>query len=109
MEEEGHLEVHGRLRKQIAIKTNLAGTMDAKTLKLQFRVGGRDLPETSNRYTSGQTQEKGAQMCPCGKAKESRNHIVGAREKYKEERDVLEDMRQTDECHTEKFSTPPGR
>ena len=84
----------------------------AKTLKLRFRVGDLYLPERGKgyEYTSSRDEEQeDAQRCPCGKAKESRNHIVGAREKYKEERDVLEDMRQIDECHTEKFSTPPGR
>ena len=47
-----------------------------------------------------------AQMCPCGKAVESRTHIVGECEIYKEERDVLEEMRKIDECGMEKFGTP---
>ena len=42
-------------------------------------------------------------MCPCGKAVERRTHVVGKREMYKEERDVLEEMRKTDECEMEKF------
>ena len=37
-----------------------------------------------------------------GKAKESRTHIVGECEIYKEERDVLE-MRKIDECNMEKL------
>ena len=41
-------------------------------------------------------------MCPCGKAVESRTHIVGECEIYKEERDVLEEMRKIDECGMKK-------
>ena len=44
-------------------------------------------------------------MCPCGKAIESRTHIVGKCEMYKEERDVLKDMKKVDECDTEKSGT----
>ena len=44
-------------------------------------------------------------MCPCGKAVERRTHVVGKREMYKEERDVLEEMTKTDECEMEKFGT----
>ena len=44
--------------------------------------------------------------CPCGKATESRTHIVGECEVYKEERDVLEeDTREIDECDMEEFDT----
>ena len=39
------------------------------------------------------------------KAKESRTHILGECEMYKEERDVLGKMRKIDECDTEKSST----
>ena len=60
----------------------------AKMLKLQFGVGDLDLPERRKRYTSSREEEY-AQMCPCGKVKESRTHIVGECEMYKEERDVL--------------------
>ena len=31
-------------------------------------------------------------MCPCGTTIESRTHVVGECEIYKEERDVLEEM-----------------
>ena len=49
-------------------------------------------------------------MCPCGKSVESRTHIVGECEIYKEERDVLEEeMRKIDECDTEKFGTRDSR
>ena len=44
-------------------------------------------------------------MCPCVKAEESRTRIVGECELYKEERDVLEEMRKIDECNMEKFGT----
>ena len=39
-------------------------------------------------------------MCPCGKAVDSRTHIVGECDIYKEERDVLEEMRKIDESVT---------
>ena len=45
-------------------------------------------------------------MCPCGKAIESRNHIVGEREIQKEERVEFEDdMRGIDECDMEEIDT----
>ena len=47
-------------------------------------------------------------MCPCGKAVESRTHIVGECEMYKEEPDVLEEMRKMDECDMEKFGALDG-
>ena len=74
---------------------------------LRFRAGDLDLPERKNRYAnSREEEEEGAQMCPCCRAKESRSHIVGEREMYKEERDVLEEeMRTIDECDVEKFDT----
>ena len=60
------------------MKQYLHGPMDyAKTLKLRFRVGDLGLPERRKRYTSGQEEEKDAQMCPCSKAIESRPYIVG--------------------------------
>ena len=79
VESEKHLEIYGRLREGIGMKTYLHGPMDfAKTLKLRFRVGDLDLPERRKRYTSSREEEGiDAQMCPCGKAIESRTHIVG--------------------------------
>ena len=45
-------------------------------------------------------------MCLCGKAVESRTHIVGECEIHEKERDVLEeDMKKIDECDMEKFGT----
>ena len=45
-------------------------------------------------------------MCPCGKAIESKTHIVGECEMHEEERDVLEEeMRKIDECDMEEFGT----
>ena len=41
-------------------------------------------------------------MCPCGEAVESKTHMVGECETYKEERDVSE-MRKIDEYGMEKF------
>ena len=43
-------------------------------------------------------------MCPCGTTIESRTHIVGECEIYKEERDALEEeMRKLDVCGMEEF------
>ena len=75
----------------------------AKTLKLRFRVGNLDLTERRKRYKPV-VERKHAQMCPCGKAVESRSHVVGEGETYKEERHVLE-MRKIDEGDREKFGT----
>ena len=48
VKEEKHLEVYGELREDIGMKTYLHGPMDyAKKLKLRFRVGDLDLPETN--------------------------------------------------------------
>ena len=67
------------------------GPMDyAKMLKLWFRAGDLDLPERKKGYTSRKEEGKYAQMCPCGKANESRTDVVGQCEVCKEERDVLE-------------------
>ena len=44
-----------------------------------------------------------AHVSPCGTAIESRTHITGECEVYKEERDVLEEMRKLDECDMEEF------
>ena len=47
--------------------------------------------ERRKRHISSREEEKvDAQMCPCGKAIETKTHIVGECEMYKEERDVLE-------------------
>ena len=42
-------------------------------------------------------------MCPCGKAVESRTHIVGECDLYKEDRDVSQEMRKINECDMIKF------
>ena len=78
VESEKHLDVYGEMREGIGMKTYLHGPMDfAKTLKLHFRVGDLDLPEIRKRSTSSREEEEvDAQMCPCGKAIESRTHIV---------------------------------
>ena len=64
-----------------------------ETLKLRFRIGDPDLPERRKRCTSSRSEEEvDAQMCPCGKAVESRTHTVAECEIYEEERDVLQEM-----------------
>ena len=96
---EGRKHLYGRLRDEIMMETYSYGPTDyAKMLKLYFRVGDLNLSERKKRYTN--SREKRRKMhrwalwrCtdgPCGKAKESRTHIVGECEMYKEERDVLE-------------------
>ena len=74
----------------------------ANKLKLQFRVGDLALPKRK-RYTSSREEEDVAtNMCPCGTTIESRTHVAGECDIYKEERDVLE-MRKFDECDMEEF------
>ena len=90
------------------MKTYVHGPKDnAKTLKLRFRVGELYLPERRKNYASSpDEEEEDAQTCPCDKATESRTHVVGECEVYKEERDVLEaEMRKIDECDMENFGT----
>ena len=67
----------------------------AKTLKLRFREADLDLAERRQRYTtSREEEEEDAQMCPRGKAVESRTHIVeGECEMHKEEREVSDGNR----------------
>ena len=88
------------------MKMCLHGPMDyAKKLKLRFRVGNLDLPERRKRYTSSREEEDvDTHMCPCGMTIESRTHVVGECEIYKEERDALEEeMRKFDACDMEEF------
>ena len=68
-------------------------------------IGDLDLPERRKGYVSRREEEKvDAQMCPCGKAIESRTHIVGECEMCKEEQDVLkEKIRELEECDMEEF------
>ena len=104
MKEEEHSDIPG-LGEEIGMKTYLHDPMDyAKTLKLRFRAGGLDLPERKKRYASSREEEEDAQMCPCGRAVESRTHLVGECEIYEEERDVPE-MRKIDERDMEKLGT----
>ena len=71
----------------------------AKKLKLRFRVGDLDLPERRKRYTSSREEKNiDAHMCRCGTTIESRTHIVGECEMYKEDRNTLEEeMRKLDD------------
>ena len=75
------------------METHLHAPMDyAKKVKLRFRVGDLNLPERRKRYTSsGEEEDLATNMCPCGITIESRTHIVGGCEIYKEERDALEE------------------
>ena len=89
------------------MKTHLHGSLDdVKTLKLPCRVrdldlaARRDIPGTSSRG-----EDEGAQMCPCGKAVESRTHIVGECEIYKDKRDVLRDEENRRIWHREVWYT----
>ena len=64
----------------------------AKNLKLRFRIGDLDLPERRKSCTSSRVEEdEDGQTCPCGKARESRIHIVAEWELYRDERDILEE------------------
>ena len=68
-----------------------------------FRVGDLDLPERIKRYTRSREEDVAAIMCPCGTTIQSRAHIVGECEIYKEERDALEEMKKLDVCDMEEF------
>ena len=76
-----------------------------------FRIGTWTSQERRNRHSyttsSREEEEEDVLTCPCGKAKESRTHIAGECEIYKEERDVSEEMRKKkmDVRDMEKFST----
>ena len=79
-----------RLKEGIRTKAYLHGPLDAaKNLKLRFRLGDLDLPERRRYMTSRVEEEVDKQNCLCGKAIESRAHIVAERELHREERDVL--------------------
>ena len=55
-------------------------------------------------------EEVDKQNCPCGKAVESRTHIVAECELYKEERDVLEgEMRELDKSGKKSFDALDSR
>ena len=83
MQEEKHLEIYGRLRKDIEMETYLHGPMDyEKKLKLPFRVGDLDLPEIRKRYTSSREEDVVTNMCQRGTTIDSRTHIVGECEVY---------------------------
>ena len=106
VKEEEHLEIYGALRKYIGMKTYLHGPMDyANRLKPRFRAEDLDLPEIRRRYASSWEKEDVAtHMCPCATTIESRTHIVGECERYKEERDALEDeVRKLDVCDMEEW------
>ena len=92
VDEEDHLKIYGGLKEGLGMKTFLHGPLDySKNLKLRFRIGDLDLPERRKRYTSSRVEEEEeARTCPCGKARESRTHVVAECELYKEEWDVLE-------------------
>lgn len=72
------------------MKTDLDGPMDAaKDLELRFPMGDLDLPERKH-ISCRVGEEVDALTCPCGRAMESKVHMVEDCEPYKEERDVLE-------------------
>ena len=110
VKEEENLERYGGFREDIGMDTYLHGPMDyAKTLKLRFRVGGRNVPQRRKRYASSREEEEHAQMRPCGKAVKSRADTVREYEIYKEGRDVVwGEMRKIDECGMEEFGTLCG-
>ena len=61
-------------------------------------------PTRKKKYTSSREEEDAVtNMCPCGTTIESRTHIVGEYEIYKEERGALEEMRKLDVCGMEEF------
>ena len=78
---EKHLDIYGGLSGGIGMKTYSHGPKDfAKILKPRYRVGVLDLPERRKRYVYQHRQEEeeveSQMLCPCGRAIESRTHIV---------------------------------
>ena len=63
-------------------------------------MGALDLPDRTKRYPSSREEgEIDVQMCPCGKAMESRSNIVGECEMHVEEPNAFEEeMREIYEC-----------
>ena len=74
-----------------------------KAKNCDFGVGDLDLPERRKRYTNSPEEDVATHMCPCGTALESRTHIAGECETYKEDRDALEEMRKLDTCDMDEF------
>ena len=112
VDEEDHLKIYGGLKEGLGMKTYLHGPLDySKNLKLRFRIGDLDLPERRKRYTSSRVEEEEeAQTCPCGKARESRTHIVAECELYKKERDTLvEEIREVNEGGMDLFEALDSR
>ena len=106
MKEEEHLKIYGGLREDIGMNSYLHGPMDyAKKLKLLFRVGDLDVPGRKKRHTRSWEEENVAtKLCPCGTTTESRTHMVGECEIYKDERDALEEeIKKLDVCYVEEF------
>ena len=77
----------------------------AETLNMRFRVGDLGPLEKRKRYTSIREEGVGGQMCLCGKAIQSKTHLVGECEVCQEERNVSEDMTEIDECDMQGFGT----
>ena len=96
--------IKGRDRNENVIARPNGLRENAKT-KLRFRVHDLNLPERRKRYTSRREEEEvDEQMFPCGKATQSRTHIVGGCEMHKEERDVIEhEMKEIDGCDMEEL------
>ena len=70
---EEHLEIYGRLREQSGIKMCSYGPMDYVRENVESAISCRRpglAREKNGVYTSSQEEEK-AQMCTCGKLKES--------------------------------------
>ncbi|CAN0093298.1 unnamed protein product [Sphacelaria rigidula] len=70
-------------------------------------LGEGSKPARKKRYTSRRVEEEeDGQNCLCGKAIESRSHIVAECELYKEEREVLDgEMRDVNKGGVESFDT----
>ena len=105
MKEQEHLAIY-RGVKRINRNENVSARPNGLRENAEAAISCRGLGLVrKKRYTSSR-EEKGedAQMCPCGKAVESRTHIVGECEMYQEEGDVLE-IRKIDDCGMEKFVT----
>ena len=95
--ERERLQIYGRLREEIGMEIYFVRPSGLRE-NAETAISCREPePARKKRYTSSREEEENAQMCPCGKATESRTHAVGECEVYMEERDVSEEMRKIDE------------
>ena len=103
VKEEKHLDIRGVEGRYW--NENASARTNGLRRKAETAISCREPGSTrKKRHTSSREEEDVAtNMCPCGTTIESRTHIVGECETYKEERDALEEMRKLGVCVMEEF------